>query len=95
MTDATGILQHATYTVPNFAEGYCTDDNARALLLTVLLGEVGQEGPEVRRVGTASAGAVTPTGHHEADFYRARSGPAAVETARRLPLPGRRPRRGA
>ena len=32
MTDATGMLQHATHTIPNFAEGYCTDDNARALL---------------------------------------------------------------
>ncbi len=55
MTDATGIFQHATYTIPNYAEGYCTDDNARALLLTVLLGELGQDGPEVRRIATASA----------------------------------------
>ena len=43
MTDSTGMFQHATYTIPNFAEGYCTDDNARALLLTVLLEELGQE----------------------------------------------------
>jgi glycosyltransferase involved in cell wall biosynthesis len=40
MTDDTGILQHAIYTVPNYAEGYCTDDNARALILTVLLEEL-------------------------------------------------------
>ena len=45
MTDSTGMFQHATYTIPNFAEGYCTDDNARALLLTVLLEELGQDGP--------------------------------------------------
>ena len=44
MTDSTGMFQHATYTIPNFAEGYCTDDNARALLLTVLLEELGQDG---------------------------------------------------
>ena len=37
MTDATGIFQHATYTVPNFHEGYCTDDNARAFILCNLL----------------------------------------------------------
>src|SRR5438093_2293990 len=37
MTDDTGLLQHATYTVPNYDEGYTTDDNARALVLTVLL----------------------------------------------------------
>ena len=40
MTDRTGILQHAICTVPNFEEGYCTDDNARAFLLTVLLDEL-------------------------------------------------------
>lgn len=44
LTDSTGILQHAIYRVPNFDEGYTTDDNARALLLTVLLEENG-EGP--------------------------------------------------
>ncbi len=32
MTDSTGILQHATFTVPNRAHGYCVDDNARALI---------------------------------------------------------------
>nr|MDQ3333143.1 glycosyl transferase family 1 [Planctomycetota bacterium] len=55
MTDATGMFQHATYTIPNYADGYCTDDNARALLLTVLLDESGHDGPEVRRVATTSA----------------------------------------
>lgn len=34
MTDDTGILQHATYTIPNRNHGYCTDDNARALIVT-------------------------------------------------------------
>ncbi len=37
LTDDTGILQHATFNVPNYSEGYTTDDNARALILTVLL----------------------------------------------------------
>lgn len=36
MTDDTGILQHAVYSIPNPHEGYCTDDNARALLAAVL-----------------------------------------------------------
>src|SRR5271167_2546059 len=39
MTDSTGIFQHAIFNVPNFAEGYCTDDNARAFILTLLLQE--------------------------------------------------------
>ena len=33
LTDDTGILQHATYDIPNRSEGYCTDDNARALIV--------------------------------------------------------------
>ena len=36
MTDSAGILQHASYTIPNLDEGYCTDDNARALLADAL-----------------------------------------------------------
>jgi hypothetical protein len=55
MTDSTGMFQHACYTIPNFCEGYCTDDNARALLLTVLLEEAGPYPPEVRRAATTYA----------------------------------------
>jgi hypothetical protein len=32
LTDDTGILQHATHSTPNPHHGYCTDDNARALI---------------------------------------------------------------
>jgi glycosyltransferase involved in cell wall biosynthesis len=39
MTDDTGILQHAIFSVPNTSEGYTTDDNARALIVSVLLDE--------------------------------------------------------
>ena len=55
LTDATGMFQHATHTIPNFAEGYCTDDNARALLLTVLLEELGLGGTQVHRLATTYA----------------------------------------
>jgi|CZKR01.1.fsa_nt_gi glycosyltransferase involved in cell wall biosynthesis len=41
LTDDTGILQHAIFAVPNYSEGYTTDDNARALILTVLLEQHG------------------------------------------------------
>jgi hypothetical protein len=41
MSDSMGIFQHALHNVPNFAEGYCTDDNSRALILTVLLENLG------------------------------------------------------
>jgi len=35
MTDDTGIVQHATYSVPARRTGYCVDDNARALIVAV------------------------------------------------------------
>ena len=35
MTDGTGVLQHAKYTVPDRTHGYCVDDNARALIVAV------------------------------------------------------------
>lgn len=41
MTDYTGIFQHALFTVPNYSHGYTADDNARALLVSVLLDELG------------------------------------------------------
>lgn len=37
MTDDTGILQHAFFTLPNYGEGYTTDDNARALIVCKLI----------------------------------------------------------
>ncbi len=36
LTDDTGILQHANYTIPDRTHGYCTDDNARALLVAAM-----------------------------------------------------------
>ncbi len=43
MTDETGMLQHALFTVPNYREGYTTDDNARALMVSALLEALGNE----------------------------------------------------
>jgi glycosyltransferase involved in cell wall biosynthesis len=40
MTDDTGILQHASFTVPNYQEGYTIDDNARALIVSTFLEEL-------------------------------------------------------
>ena len=48
LSDSTGIVQHAIYTIPDHAHGYCTDDNARALILTVLLEEQGKDSQRVR-----------------------------------------------
>ena len=43
MTDETGMLQHAIFTIPNYHEGYTTDDNARALIVSALLEALGKE----------------------------------------------------
>ena len=40
MTDDTGMMQHATFIVPNYQEGYSIDDNARALIVSTHLGEL-------------------------------------------------------
>ncbi len=45
MSDGTGIFQHAIFNVPNFHEGYCTDDNARAYILCNMLDEIGGQPP--------------------------------------------------
>src|SRR5512136_2533952 len=55
MTDSTGVFQHAMFTVPNFSEGYCTDDNARAFILAVLLDELEEEPESVRTLATTYA----------------------------------------
>ena len=55
MTDSTGIFQHAIFSVPNFSEGYCTDDNARAFILGVLLSELGVDPEQVRTLATTYA----------------------------------------
>ena len=47
MSDSTGIFQHASFTVPNFSEGYCTDDNARALVLALMLQKLGCGSPQL------------------------------------------------
>jgi len=36
LTDDTGIVQHAKYGIPNLKEGYCVDDNARALIMALM-----------------------------------------------------------
>ena len=55
MTDSTGIFQHASFTAPDLSEGYCTDDNARALILAVFLGQLEEAPTRVRALATTYA----------------------------------------
>jgi glycosyltransferase involved in cell wall biosynthesis len=49
LTDSTGIIQHAVFSVPRYQDGYCLDDNARALLLTTQLqGQGGEDDKAIR-----------------------------------------------
>jgi len=57
MTDDTGMLQHAIFTIPNRREGYTTDDNARALILAVLLEQLDKD-----LVGKAELPVAKPAG---------------------------------
>ena len=40
MTDNTGMIQHATFIIPKYDDGYCIDDNARALIVSTHLAEL-------------------------------------------------------
>lgn len=70
MTDSTGIFQHANITIPNFEHGYCTDDNARALILTVLLEELGNDSPDVLRAATSYAAFVNAAFNEKQGRFR-------------------------
>ncbi|MFH1498382.1 MAG: glycosyltransferase family 4 protein [Verrucomicrobiota bacterium] len=52
MSDSTGMLQHALYSLPNYNHGYCTDDNARALMLALLWRNLGETLPAINRLPT-------------------------------------------
>jgi glycosyltransferase involved in cell wall biosynthesis len=53
MTDDTGMLQHAIFSIPRYDDGYCLDDNARALLLMAVLEDAGSDDPGlVRALGS-------------------------------------------
>lgn len=50
LTDNVGILQHAQFSVPDRKNGYCLDDNARALLLMAEIARLRPLAPEERRL---------------------------------------------
>ena len=55
LSDSTGIVQHAIYSIPDHIHGYCTDDNARALMLTALIEDIGKDSPQVHALATRYA----------------------------------------
>ncbi|MGH9721893.1 MAG: glycosyltransferase family 4 protein [Bryobacteraceae bacterium] len=49
LTDDTGLIQHAIFTDPNYAEGYTTDDNARAIILGAMIEERSEHLAKIHR----------------------------------------------
>ncbi|HTE52475.1 MAG TPA: glycosyltransferase family 4 protein [Kofleriaceae bacterium] len=71
MTDGTGLLQHSDFSVPRYDEGYCLDDNARALLLMALIEDAGSEDRKlVRSLGTRYLAFVRHAFHVERGRFR-------------------------
>src|SRR5204862_1963662 len=52
LTDDTGIVQHATFSVPARESGYCVDDNARALIVAVRPDRIQGSDPQTRTIVT-------------------------------------------
>lgn len=70
MTDDTGMFQHAIYHIPNHAEGYCTDDNARALMLMIKLGAPQSPDPAIRKLYRTYLAFVANSYDHELRHFR-------------------------
>src|SRR3990172_4141837 len=71
MTDHTGMLQHGSFSVPRYEDGYCLDDNVRALLLTVLLEDQGtDDGKAVRALASRYLAFVSHAFDREAGRFR-------------------------
>ncbi|MCE9579416.1 MAG: glycosyltransferase family 4 protein [Deltaproteobacteria bacterium] len=71
LTDDTGMLQHGDYSVPRYAEGYCLDDNARALLLMTLVEDAGAGDCQlVRRLASRYAAFVAHAFDHATGRFR-------------------------
>jgi glycosyltransferase involved in cell wall biosynthesis len=62
LTDDTGMLQHAIFTIPNRREGYTTDDNARALNFSILLEQVEKDGSPQDQAGNPDSSASNSAG---------------------------------
>lgn len=70
MTDSTGVFQHAVFSLPRFEHGYCTDDNARALLFSVQLEELNEHTAESARIQSAAAAFLHHAWNESNDRFR-------------------------
>jgi hypothetical protein len=52
LTDATGVIQHAIFSIPNRKTGYTTDDNARALVVALKYHRYMEQRTSLRLIST-------------------------------------------
>ncbi len=69
LTDDVGIFQHAHYTVPDRNHGYCTDDNARALIFAMRAYRLTQA-PELLESATKYLSFLQHAYNHANDRFR-------------------------
>lgn len=80
LTDDTGIIQHATYSVPARRSGYCVDDNARALIVAVHADRL-QGTPATRALVTTYLGYLHLSQECDGSFRNFMSYARVLETA--------------
>jgi glycosyltransferase involved in cell wall biosynthesis len=80
MTDDTGIIQHATYSVPARRTGYCVDDNARALIVAVLADRT-QGTPDARGLVSTYLGYLHASQNPDGSFSNFMNYQRVLETA--------------
>ena len=69
LTDDVGMLQHARFTVPDRNHGYCTDDNARALIFA-MQGYRLTQAPELLKLATKYLSFLQHAYNHAKDRFR-------------------------
>ena len=70
MTDSTGMIQHARYDFPLFAEGYCTDDNVRAMILLQEIQRAGIHLEGIKPLEKTYAAFLTHAWNEGAHYFR-------------------------
>ena len=70
MTDGTGVLQHAKYTVPDRAHGYCVDDNARALIAVTMAHDLNKTDSSLAELSSAYLSFLDDAFDHETGRFR-------------------------
>ena len=93
LTDETGILQHARFDVPDRNHGYCTDDNARALIVALLGQHVVPDDDSLIRLAHRYLGflqhAFNPDNRALPQLHELRPALAGRRSAARMPMVAR------